>query len=124
MTRVLIVEDHDDYRRVLTLYLSRLGYTVIQARDGLGGILQAIRVQPRLIIMDLMMPKMGGIEATARLKENAITRDIPIIVCTAFRKEAYSHSKLVEYAAEIVEKPIELEKVQELVQKYLPPLKQ
>lgn len=96
---------------MLSLYLSRLGYNVVQAVDGLGGVLQAIHTEPQLIIMDLMMPKMSGIEATARLKENPLTKDIPIIICTAFAKDAYADTKLVECVAEIVEKPIGLEKV-------------
>jgi CheY-like chemotaxis protein len=115
---VLIVEDNNDCRNMLDLFLTRMGYTVIQARDGLEGVEQAIRCRPQLILMDLMMPKMNGMDATRQLKENPITKDIPIVICTAFGTEAYSNSTLVESAAEIVQKPIRLEKLRSLLHKY------
>lgn len=121
IARVLIVEDNNDCRAMLALFLTRIGYAVIQASNGLEGVEQAISGQPQLILMDLIMPRMSGVEATMQLKERPITKDIPIIICTAFGSEVYNNSKLVECAAEIAQKPIKLVKLQALLQKYLPP---
>jgi CheY-like chemotaxis protein len=121
IARVLIVEDNNDCRAMLALFLTRIGYAVIQASDGLEGIEQAISGQPQLILMDLIMPRMSGVEATMQLKERPITKDIPIIIYTAFGSEVYNNSKLVECAVEIAQKPIKLVKLQALLQKYLPP---
>lgn len=118
--RVLVVEDNNDWRAMLALILNRLGYTVLEATDGSDGIEKAVSEHPDLIIMDYRMPKMNGLEATTALKGNAATKDIPIVICTAVGPEAYKNTELVNYAAEILQKPVKLQVLQALVQKYLP----
>jgi len=117
--RVLVVEDNNDWRAMLALILGRLGYSVVEATDGSEAIEKALREHPQLIIMDHRMPKMNGLEATAALKGNPITKDIPIVICTAVGPEAYKNTELVNYAAEIIQKPVKLQVIQALVQKYL-----
>jgi CheY-like chemotaxis protein len=104
----------------MALYLSRMSCEVIQATNGLEGIEMAVNEHPDLILMDLKLPKLSGIEATSQLKENPATGGIPIVVCTAFGSEAYRDTPLLSHAAEIVQKPIKLETLQRLIEKYLP----
>ena len=85
--RILLVED-SDYRELVAFLLKRSGYDVAEATTGLAALEQANATRPDLIIMDLGLPGIMGDEATARLKADSSTRDIPVIVCTAFRKGA------------------------------------
>jgi CheY-like chemotaxis protein len=117
--RVLVVEDNADWRAIMVLILTRLGYAVLQATDGIDAIEKAVSEHPHLIIMDYRMPKMNGLEATTALKRNPLTKDIPVVICTAVGPEAYKNTDLVNYAAEIVQKPVKLQAFQALVQKYL-----
>jgi twitching motility two-component system response regulator PilH len=118
--RVLVVEDNDDWRAIMTLFLTRLGYSVLQASNGVEAIERATGELPHLILMDLKLPKLSGLEATAQIKENSATTDIPVVLCTAFGPEAYENNPNVSYLAEVVQKPIKLDAFQALVQKYLP----
>jgi CheY-like chemotaxis protein len=117
--RVLVVEDNADWRAIMALILARLGCTVLQATDGSDAIEKAVSEHPQLIIMDYRMPKMNGLEATTALKGNPVTKDIPVVICTAVGPEAYKNTALLTYAAEIVQKPVKLQVFQALVQKYL-----
>lgn len=119
-SRVLVVEDNDDCRTLMAMLLSHLGYSVIEATNGLEGIEKAISMRPDLILMDLRMPKMGGLEATRQLKENLTTRDIPIVICTALGPEAFGYANLTDYPFEILQKPTRLEKIRDVVRKYVP----
>jgi CheY-like chemotaxis protein len=80
---VLVVEDQRDAREMLTEYLVFRGFTVHTAADGQEAIAVAERLHPPIILMDLMMPRMDGWEATRRLKADARTRDITIIALSA-----------------------------------------
>ena len=86
--KILIVEDDADGRELFALHIRRLGYEVFEAATGLEALDQARAVHPDLILMDLALPKMPGYEATARLKADPSTRDIPVIVqhCTSIRE--------------------------------------
>jgi two-component system, cell cycle response regulator DivK len=80
---ILIVEDERDSREMLSEYLTHCGFVVHEAADGLEAIDIATRIHPAVILMDLMMPRLDGWEATRRLKADARTRDITIIALSA-----------------------------------------
>ena len=120
--KILIVEDNADGRELFALYIRRLGYEVFEATNGLEALDQAHAVHPDLILMDLALPKMPGCEATARLKADPSTRDIPVIVNTAFHKGAFVDSAIAAGAAEILHKPVSLKALEEVVRRYLSPL--
>jgi len=118
--RILIVEDNADSREMLVLLLRRLGYEVAEAATGLAAIEQTRATRPDLIIMDLGLPGITGDEATARLKADPSTRDIPVIVNTAFNKEAALVERAIAVgAAEILYKPTNLKVLLEVVHRYL-----
>ena len=118
--RILIVEDNADSRELLVLLLRRLGYEVAEAATGLAAIEQTRATRPDLIIMDLGLPGITGDEATARLKADPSTRDIPVIVNTAFNKEAALVERAIAVgAAEILYKPTNLKVLLEVVHRNL-----
>jgi CheY-like chemotaxis protein len=118
--RILIVEDNDDYRYLLVIFLSREGYEVVEARTGSEAIEQVHATHPDLIIMDLALPGITGDEALARLKADPSTRKIPIVVATAFHEAAARVERVVAAGAdEILHKPITWTTIQEVMSRYL-----
>jgi two-component system, cell cycle response regulator DivK len=83
MTRVLYVEDNPQNMRLVRKILKHAGYEVLEAEDGNSGLETAINEHPDLILMDINLPDIDGLEVTARLKDNAGTSAIPIIALTA-----------------------------------------
>lgn len=83
MPKILLVEDNEMNRDMLSRRLQRKGYTVITAHDGEQGYAFACSEAPDLILMDISLPVMNGWEVTRRLKNNESTRHIPIIALTA-----------------------------------------
>jgi len=120
--KVLIVEDNADGRELFALYIRRLGYEVFEAATGLEALDQAHAVHPDLILMDLALPKMPGYESTARLKADPSTRDIPVIVNTAFHKGPFVERAIAAGATEISHKPVSFKALEEVVRRYLSPL--
>jgi two-component system, cell cycle response regulator DivK len=83
MPKILLVEDNEMNRDMLSRRLQRKGYTVVTAHDGEQGLLLARSETPDLILMDISLPLMGGLEVTRLLKGDEATRQIPIIALTA-----------------------------------------
>lgn len=103
--KILLVEDHADCRNILSLQARALGYEIIEAENGTDGVEKAIRELPDLIVMDLRMPGVDGIEATRRLKSNSQTSRIPIIVYTAWAGEFWQKEAIAAGAAMVLSKP-------------------
>lgn len=82
--RILVVDDEADVRDVIELYLERAGYLVDTASDGETALAMVTRCQPDLIVLDLMMPKIGGLELTRLVREHW---NIPIIMLTSRDEE-------------------------------------
>ncbi len=80
---ILIIEDSRANMKLISLILEKSGYRVLKAGDAMEGIALARSQQPMLILMDIQLPGMSGLEATAILKADSITQAIPIIAVTA-----------------------------------------
>jgi CheY-like chemotaxis protein len=118
--KILVVEDNEDHRELQTCVIQRLGYGVIQTDNALTAIDEATAKHPDLILMDLIMPKMDGDEAIVQLKGQLSTRDIPIIICTAFGPGAKVYRALDAGAAEILYKPFTFSNLEYLLRKHVP----
>jgi CheY-like chemotaxis protein len=81
---ILVIEDYSDTRDLISAMLRRKGYKVIEAEDGLEGLLKASASYPDLIIMDLALPEMDGVEAARRIHEMPKLSHTPILVISAF----------------------------------------
>ena len=83
MAKILIVEDNPDNMTLVVLLLQSAGHTVLSAIDAEAGLTLARDELPNLILMDIQLPGMDGLEATALLKRDDATRAIPVIALTA-----------------------------------------
>lgn len=83
MSRILLVEDNEMNRDMLSRRLQRTGYSVSMAHDGEQGLAMASSEMPDLILMDISLPLIDGCEVTRRLKADPRTRHIPVIALTA-----------------------------------------
>jgi phosphate regulon transcriptional regulator PhoB len=81
--RVLIVEDEPDIRDLLAFHLEREGYQVARASSGLEALRQVHAVRPDLVVLDLMLPGVGGLEVCRRLRGDPVSATLPIIMLTA-----------------------------------------
>ena len=104
--KILCVDDEPDILEILKYNLSNVGYNVYLANDGLSAIKKAKEIIPNLIIMDVMMPKMDGIQACENLRANEKFNDTIIMFLTA-RGEDFSHVAAYEAGADdYVTKPV------------------
>lgn len=117
--KILVVEDNADARELLAFFFQRSGYEVIEAANGLEAIDQAHAAHPHLILMDLGLPKLTGDEATARLKADSSTKDIPVIICTAFHKGTLVDKAMAAGAAELLLKPIDMKTLLGVLHRHL-----
>src|SRR5947209_755242 len=85
--RILIIEDERDLTQVLSYNLQREGYEPLVAHDGQEGLRKAQTLLPDLIILDLMLPTLSGVEVCRELRAGERTRDIPIIILSARAEE-------------------------------------
>jgi len=117
--RILLVDDAKTSIMMEQMILSRGTYDFLTAKDGLEAVETAVRERPDLILMDIMMPKMDGLEACRQLKERDETKQIPIIMVTT-RGEAESVEKgFKSGCCDYVAKPINSNELLTKVRKHL-----
>ena len=85
--KILVVEDTFDTRMLVKTMLALEGYTVYEAADGIEGLAQAQGVHPDIIITDIRMPEMNGIEMVTQLRQDRTFAKTPILVLSAFGDE-------------------------------------
>jgi CheY-like chemotaxis protein len=119
MAKILIVEDNEMNRDMLSRRLARRGYQIVIAVDGGEGISAATAERPDLILMDMSLPVVDGWEATRRLKAEPQTRAIPVIGLTAHAmagdREKVLEAGCDDYDTKPVELPRLLEKIEALL---------
>ena len=120
MPRILLVEDNEMNRDMLSRRLQRKGYSVAIAEDGDRGLTMACAEVPDLILMDISLPFLDGCEVTRRLKANPRTRQIPVIVLTAHalvrdRERAFS-AGCDDYDT----KPVDFARLMTKIENFLP----
>lgn len=116
---ILIVEDDDSVRSLVQLFLARKRYKLIEAKNGLEGLGLARSMLPALIITDLMMPGMSGIELITELKKDDKTKDIPVI-CITGATHADQMAASAAGAVAVLAKPLHLKDFISLVASLLP----
>jgi CheY-like chemotaxis protein len=108
MTKLLLVEDNEMNRDMLSRRLRKRDYEVVLAVDGEEGVAMAQSEAPALILMDMSLPGIDGWEATRRIKADAITKDIPVIALTAHALVSDRESALAAGCNDFDTKPVEL----------------
>jgi two-component system cell cycle response regulator DivK len=111
MAKILLVEDNEMNRDMLSRRLQRRGYEVALATDGLAGVDMASTREYDLVLMDMSLPEIDGWEATRRLREDPATRTLPIIALTAHAMSGDREKALEAGCDDYDTKPIELDRL-------------
>jgi len=116
---ILLVEDFDDTRLMMKLWLMKKGYRVLEAENGEKAVELAKRELPDLIIMDMMMPGLGGLDATRQIREYQSLRQTPIVAVSAYGAHQYRARALEAGCTEYVPTPFEPDALGRLIERLL-----
>jgi two-component system cell cycle response regulator DivK len=115
---VLIAEDHQDIRQVTKLLLEMEGCCAIEAANGLEALQAALSAKPHLVLMDIDMPIMNGLEATRCLRQLDCTREVPIVALTTH--DNHRRQEAIEAGCnEFLEKPLMPAMLRDALAKYV-----
>jgi CheY-like chemotaxis protein len=120
MQKILLVDNNREYRQMMATIVRRVGYEVIQADELTEAMERSSSDCPDLIMMELTMPVMNGIEIATWLKTNLFPFGIPIVVYTTEQAGSWINEGLRSGTAEILTKPISSTDVGEVLRKHLP----
>lgn len=118
--RILLVEDTDIVVSLLNEYLTHKGYEVLVARNGVDGIRMAKDSRPDLILMDVMMPILDGIEAANEIRKDPSLRDVPIAALTALAMPGDRERCFEAGMNDYMSKPVKMDELTRLIEKYIP----
>ena len=121
MARVLVVEDNVSNMTLATFLLKSAGHSVLGATDAEAGLTLARAQRPELILMDIQLPGMDGLEATALLKADQVTRDIPVIALTALAMKGDEERIRAAGCDGYIAKPMRYQDFLAAVAMFLPP---
>ena len=119
MARILIIEDNPANMKLASLLLLKVGHTVLCATDAETGLTMARADQPDLILMDIQLPGMDGLAATALLKEDAMTATIPIIALTAMAMKEDQEKTRAAGCDAYIAKPLRYQELYEVIDAFL-----
>jgi twitching motility two-component system response regulator PilH len=121
--RIMIIDDDQDIRTYLKTLFEKNGYDTETAEDGEKGFLKAKAFQPSLITLDILMPKESGMRLFKKLKEDAILKDVPVVILTGvsqYRELHESGFPPSQLPAAFIEKPIRQEEILKTVRELIP----
>ena len=117
--RILIVDDDPRLLHVVSMYLTIEGYDVTTASDGEEGLTAMDVARPDLVILDVMMPGMDGLEACRRIKRDPVTRSIPVLMFTALSREDDIEAGRSAGADRFINKPFSLIGLEAVIKTFL-----
>jgi CheY-like chemotaxis protein len=121
MKQILVVDDDPLMHRLFQHHLEKAGYQMVSAKTGREALDLAVRQPPHLIVMDIMMPDMDGLEALRELKKGDVTKNIPVVVITANGHHVARKESEQSGAAVFLTKPFSPTQLLTEVRKLLPP---
>ncbi len=119
-SRVLVVDDDPRLLQIVAMYLSIEGYDVATARNGEEGLSEITSKRPDLVILDVMMPGMDGLEACRRIRGNPVTSDLPVLMFSALSGDADVERARVAGANNLITKPFNLVGLGTVVKSFFP----
>ncbi len=117
---ILYVEDNEMNRKIVRDLLKRTKYTLVEAHDGEAGVAKALEIRPDLILMDIQLPKMSGLDATRKLRAEAATATTPIITITSFALSGDDQKAKEAGATAYLAKPYSPFDLLNLIRKHVP----
>jgi len=117
--KILLVEDNEFNRKIVRDLLSRQPYDLLEAQDGEAGVEAARRELPDLIIMDVQLPKLSGLDATRRIRAEPAIAKIPIIVVTSFALSGDDKKAMDAGASAYLAKPYSPRQLLDAIRKML-----
>ena len=117
---VLYVEDNEYNRKIVRQLLGRTSYRLVESVDGEAGVAAAFEELPDLILMDVQLPKMSGLDATRILRADERTRDIPIVIITSFAMSGDRERATAAGASGYLAKPYSPRELLALLREFLP----
>jgi len=117
--KILIVDDNQDNRELVVKILKRQGYATCEAADGEEALARAASDRPDLILMDIALPKIDGLEATRRLRQMAELKDTPVIALTAHAMKGDRERALAAGCCDYITKPINVRDLPEQIARNL-----
>ena len=117
---ILNVEDNEFNRKIVRQLLAKTSYRLREANDGEAGMASARESPPDLILMDIQLPKISGLEATRQLKNDPRTAAVPIIVITSFALSGDDQKAMAAGASAYLAKPYSPRELLGLIRKFLP----
>ncbi|MCK9355950.1 MAG: response regulator [Dehalococcoidia bacterium] len=119
MKRLLVVEDNEVNLYLIRFLLEKSGYEVIAAKDGLSGVELAATQRPDLVIMDIQLPDIDGLEATRRIRKSEADGKLPIVALTSYAMTGDRERALAAGCTGYIEKPIKPETFIAEIEHYL-----
>jgi two-component system cell cycle response regulator DivK len=119
MAKILYIEDNPQNMRLVRKILKHAGYDVIEAEDGTSGLKVAKDEMPDLILMDVNLPDIDGLEVTAELKKDSVSQNIPIIALTANAMVGDREKALEAGCDGYLPKPINRQELLNIVQEFI-----
>jgi len=117
--KILVVEDNPTNMRVISMVLRNKGYELLEATDGEEALAVAMEGHPDLIVMDIQLPKMDGLEVTRRLRQTPEFKQTPIIALTASAMEGDREKIIAAGCDEYISKPVNTRQFPQLVAEML-----
>lgn len=117
--RILIVDDNPTNLKLARVLLQVEGYTVHTAADAEDGLRQVATFMPRVILMDIQLPGMDGLEFTRRLKADRATKDIVILALTAYAMKGDEEKALAAGCDGYIAKPIDIDSLPKVIARHL-----
>jgi CheY-like chemotaxis protein len=119
--KILLVEDNEHLRQLLASVLRFSGYQISEARSGSEAIEKAALAKPSLILLDVSLPDMNGIDVARAIKKNRVTTDVPIIACSAYSKEEEGEEVVRAGCVDYLQKPIPSAVIKAKIEKFILP---
>ena len=119
MAKILVIEDSPINMKLTCFLLQKFGHTVLDAVDAELGLARARKEQPDLILMDIQLPGMDGLTATALLKQDSTTAAIPIIALTALAMKIDHEKSLTAGCDAYIAKPLRYKELNAMINNFL-----
>ena len=116
--RVLVAEDYQDIRRMMKILLECRGYEVLEASDGYEAVKKAVSDSPDLILMDIAMPVMDGLQATEAIRKHEDLAEVPIVAVTAYG-DFYGERARNAGCTDVLQKPLDFGQLEPMVESYI-----